>query len=143
MSDIEKVYQLLKQLQATFGIVAVLIIAVFGIALFLFWKFLLKRIELVAQKSFEKNLAEIKVKTQKRYEKQLEAIHECYSILQKVNTFAKYLEGNYRLAEEIPPQESGLKFTQLRNEFYDRYIENRIVFALISGSPRYSIKYLK
>ena len=113
---------------ATLGIVATLGIILLVIVLALFWKYLNKRIELMTQKGYEKDKTEHAVKFRQRHEQQINAAHDCYSDVQRIEILMSNREGKDKLNEmsgkEIFPQMLGA-----RNSFLEKYSANKIVFS--------------
>jgi len=83
MDDLEKIYRILSQLKAVFGIWAILILITIGMGLWLYWRFILGKFDAIARKSVERAITEIWIKTNKKYEKQIDAIHQPHQL--KIN----------------------------------------------------------
>lgn len=128
MEDAEKIYNKLNQIQAIYGW-GILIIGLLSIAgLFLIWKFVNKKIELVAEESFERKKTEHSVVFTNTYEKQINTIHNCYSKIQKVKLLMLNREGKDKF-NDLPSKVIFQKLIEARKEFSEIYFENKIVFT--------------
>jgi hypothetical protein len=130
MNDIEKVYELLEQIKLAYGITIAALVLVVAILGLMAWKFLNHKIELLTQKSLEKAITEIGIKTKARVERELSAIHNCYAKLQILSSFIRQISGNNKIALQVQSTDPIETLLHLRNDFHAEYSKNRIVFSL-------------
>lgn len=81
VDDIEKLKKQYNKLRKSYGRNNAILIVLIVIILPLGVVFLNKKIELKAQETFERN----KVKYSRIHEKQINAVHDCYSLIQELN----------------------------------------------------------
>ncbi|MGQ3676883.1 hypothetical protein [Tenacibaculum discolor] len=125
MKDIDNIYKKLSEIEQNFGIGVVILIIAFGTCLFFFWKYLINAIELKAQEGFAKEMTKFNTK----HGKQVDAIHECYNRFEKLSSFINYMMNGDRYLEPIDVKKQMQLFLKFRQEFKDKFNEQRIVFS--------------
>lgn len=124
MEDLELIFEKLNQIQQNLGIWMTFSLLLFGLSLFLYWKYLIKAVELTAQEEFEKHLTKFKT----THHKQVDAIHECYNKFEKLNSFVSYTMNGDKYVAPMDAEKQLQILLQLRYDFKQKFNQHRIVF---------------
>ena len=111
MEYIEKIYEKLNQIEQNFGVWMVLLVIVIGVGMFLYWKYLLKAIELKAQEGFEKEMTKFTTK----HGKQVDSIHECYSRFEKLSSFINHMMNGEKYVAPMDAERQTQLFLKFRS----------------------------
>lgn len=128
MDDAQKIFDKLNELQAIYGLTVVVLIVLISVGVILFWKYINKKIELKAEETFEKRKTEHSVRFSNSYEKQITAIHNCYSIIQKIRLLMQSRGGKDKFNDK-PSKVIFKELVHNRSLFLETYYENKIVFS--------------
>ncbi len=128
MDEAQKIYEKLNELQKIYGWGIAISIIVLVAGLILLWKLLDKKIELKATENFEKRKTEHSVRFSLSHEKQINAMHNCYSKIQKIRLLMLNRDGDDKF-NQLPSMTIFNNMIAAREDFKSTFYENRIVFS--------------
>lgn len=135
MNEIESIFEKLEEIEKFGGIGAVILLVIIGVTLYLFWKYIVQKIELSAKDASEKSMKLIQqqidkdlYKFQTKHQKQIDAVHETYQVLRKLTSIIKLLINGENFTAQIPPKEDVKLLIDYRHNFKQIFSQNRLLF---------------
>jgi hypothetical protein len=137
MDDAEKIISKLEEVKQAYGYYGVAIAIILIVALILIWKYIARGIEKAAEVNSELSLKKFQVHLDKelvtfstKHQKQIDAVHECYTKLQKLTYMIDFIMHPDKFYNAPKPKEELQYVINFRHEFKEVYRENRIVLPL-------------
>jgi hypothetical protein len=132
--DLHKLFEMLENFERTFGIIGVVFAIAIIIGITFLYRYLVKLIEITAEEKSQKTLLVMNAKLDKeltkfqsKHQKQVDAIHETFQSLQRVNLAFDLIMNGDKFNQVTPRQEVELIITN-RNQFKYTYHQNIILF---------------
>ena len=100
----------------------------------MFWKFLIKRTEKIAEEISEKKLKEFQseldkgiIKFTSKHQKQIDAVQDCYQKFQELQSFINFVIKGDKFTAQMQPDEEVKYLASYRLEFKRSYSRNHIL----------------
>lgn len=136
ISEIEKIFEKINQIEKIFGIGGAVIILILGVSLFLSWKFLTRSAEIIAEETSEKTLKKFQtqldkefVKFQIKHQKQIDAIHETFQVIERMIGLINFLIHGEKFSSPPKGKEELKLLIEVRRHFLSIYNPNRLLFS--------------
>ena len=135
MENIEKLVEKLDKIRQFYGGGGVLIVLFIVIGGILLWKFIVKRIEKLAEEITDRNLKKFQssldkelVRFSTKHQKQIDAVHDCYQRFQELESFIIFVVKGDKFIAQMRPDEEVKYLLAYRLEFKKSYFRNKNLF---------------
>jgi hypothetical protein len=136
MDELEKIVNKLDLIQNSLGAWGVAITITLGVLFLGLWIYFKKTVEKSAEVSADKSLQKFQshldkelVKFSTKHQKQIDAVHECYSRLQRLTSIINYTQNGEKFTQQGQPEETLQILINARHDFKIVYRENRLLFS--------------
>lgn len=135
VEEFDKIIEKLNSLTQLYGYSGLILILVIIGGSFIFWKFLIKRTEKIAEEISDKNLKIFQseldkglVKFSSKHQKQIDAVQDCYQKFQELQSFINFVIKGEKFTAQMQPDEEVSHLANYRLEFKKSYNRNKILF---------------
>jgi len=135
VEEFDKIIEKLNSIQQLYGYGGVILILFLIVGSYIFWKFLIKRTEKIAEEISDKNLKTFQseldkglVKFSSKHQKQIDAVQDCYQRFQELNSFINFVSQGEKFTAQMKPDEEVEYLSKYRLEFKRSYKRNKILF---------------
>jgi hypothetical protein len=134
LEETEKIIEKLNSMIQLYGVGGLILILLLIFGGFLFWKFLIKRTEKIANEISEKKLKEFQseldkgiIKFSSKHQKQIDAVQDCYQKFQELQSFINFVIKGDKFTAQMQPDEEVKYLASYRLEFKRSYSRNHIL----------------
>jgi hypothetical protein len=134
-SEFEAIINRLNEIEKVFGLSGLVLVAIVSSILFISWRYLIRRTDVIANEVSEKYLKEFQSKIDRdlfkfktKRQKQINAIHDVFSRYQKMTRMINYVIKGEKFTAPLNPSEELEHLISCRHNFKSMYYENKLLF---------------